>query len=96
MVISNTYHHLTLIWVGGGGGNFTCWFSLNNPEKVKAVTLASYSFQLPDIEQNSDGGISDFWSSAQSFINKSFYNSRTSLHIDMKLGPVTKIHKGII
>ena len=41
---------LTLIWVcvcvWGGGGNFTpFWFSLNNSETVKAVTLAFYSIK---------------------------------------------------
>ena len=30
---------LTLIWVGGIS-SFPCWFSLNNSEMVKAVTLA--------------------------------------------------------
>ena len=33
---------------GGGGGNFTsspCWYSLNNSETVKAVTLAFCSIQ---------------------------------------------------
>ena len=55
-----------------------CWFSLNNSEIVKAltVTLGSIqhsadnctifaipnSFQSPDIGQNLDSGISDFWS----------------------------------
>ena len=39
---------------GGGGGNFTppCWFSLNNSETVKAVTLAFSSIQenfLPNL-----------------------------------------------
>ena len=49
--------------------------------------------QSPDIVQNSDGGISNFGISGQSLINKNCHNSRTSNHIDMKLGPVTKLNK---
>ena len=50
--------------------------------------------QSPDIGQNSDQGIiSDFRSSGQSFINENSHNSRTSLNIDMKLGPITKLDK---
>ena len=49
--------------------------------------------QSPDIGQNSDGGISDFRISAQSFIKENCYNSKTSDGIDMKLGPVTKLDK---
>ena len=45
--------------------------------------------QSPDIGQDSDGGISDFWISGQSLIN-----SRTSNCTDMKLGPVIKLDKG--
>ena len=38
--------NLTLIWVEGGGVNFTpCWFSLNNSETAKAVTLTFCSIQ---------------------------------------------------
>ena len=44
----------------------------------------------PDIEQNSDGGISNFWFFGQSFIKENCHNSGTNDHIDMKLGPVTK------
>ena len=54
----------------------------------------SNSPQLPDIGQNSDGGISDFWISGQSFIKESCHNSRTSDDIDMKLGRVTNLDKG--
>ena len=44
-------YSLTLIWEGlGVGGNFTpappCWFSLNNSETVKAVTLVFSRIQL--------------------------------------------------
>ena len=49
--------------------------------------------QSLDIDQNSDGGISNFWISGQSFINENCHNSRKSYDIDMKLGPVTKIDK---
>ena len=40
--------------------------------------------QSPDIEQNSNGGISDFQISGQSFIKENCQNSRTIYHIDMK------------
>ena len=49
--------------------------------------------QSPEIRQNSDGGISNFWISGQSLIKENYRNSRTSHDIDMKLGPVTKIDK---
>ena len=49
--------------------------------------------QSPYIGENSDGGISNFWISGQSFINENCYNSRTSHDTDMKLGPVTKLDK---
>ena len=49
--------------------------------------------QSPDIGQNPDGGISDFWISGQSLIKKFCHNSRTSDDIDMKFGPVTKLDK---
>ena len=53
-----------------------------------------HNFPLsPDIGQNSDGCISDFRISGQSLIKKNCHNSRTSDHIGMKLGPVTKIDK---
>ena len=94
-----------LIWVGG---NFTpCWFSLNNSEAVKAAILAfcrdirdiraefgiPNSPQSPNIVQNSDGGISDFRISGQSFIKENCHNFRTSNDIGTKLGPVTKLDK---
>ena len=91
----------------GGGGNFIpppSSFSLNNPEMVKAFSNIfirdirtkfgiSNLPQSPDIEQNSDGGISDFRISGQFLIKENFHNSRTSDDVDMKLGPVTKLHK---
>ena len=46
-----------------------------------------------DIGQNSDGVISDFRISGQSFIKENCHNSRTSDDIDMKLRPVTKLDK---
>ena len=49
--------------------------------------------QSPNIEQNSDGGISDFRISGQSLIKENCHNSRTNDDIDMKLGPVTKLDK---
>ena len=49
--------------------------------------------QSPDIVQNSDGGISNFGISDQSLINKNCHNSRTSNHIDIKLGPLAKLNK---
>ena len=36
---------------------------------------------------------SDFWISGRSLIKENCYNSRTSVDIDMKLGPVTKLGK---
>ena len=50
-------------------------------------------YQFPDIEQNSDRGISKFQNSGQFFINKNYHNSRTSPDIGMKLGAVTKLDK---
>ena len=49
--------------------------------------------QSPDIEQNSNGGISDFQISGQSLIKENCHDSRTSNDTDMKLGPVTKINR---
>ena len=49
----------------------------------------------PDIGQNPDGVISDFWIFGQSFIKEDCHNSRTSNDIDMKLGLVTKLDKKI-
>ena len=49
--------------------------------------------QSPDIGQNSDGAIFDFWISVQSLVKENCHNSRTSDDIDMKLLPVTKLDK---
>ena len=89
---------------GGGVILPPCWFPHNNSEKVKDVTFCkirdfranfgiSNLLQSPDIGQNSDGGISYFWISGQSLIKENRHNSRTSDDIDMKLEPVTKVHK---
>ena len=51
--------------------------------------------QSPDIGQNSDGSIFQFSDFGQSLIKENCHNSRTSDDIDMKLGPVTKLHKRI-
>ena len=52
-----------------------------------------YSPQSPDIGKISEGGISYFRISGQSFIKKNCHNSWTSHDIDVKLGPVTKLDK---
>ena len=49
--------------------------------------------QFPDIGQNPDGGISDFWISGQSLIKENCHNFGTSDDIDMELGSVTKLDK---
>ena len=49
--------------------------------------------QSPDIEQNSNGGISDLRISGQSLMKENCHNFRTCYDIDMKLGPVTKLDK---
>ena len=49
--------------------------------------------KAPDIKQNSDGGITDFQTSGQSFVKKNCHNSRGSDDFDMKLGPVVKTDK---
>ena len=60
------------------------WFSLNNSEALKAVTLKAVTFywrhlckfgitnlpQSPNIGENSDGAISGLWISNQSVIKK--------------------------
>ena len=60
-------------------------------------TLAKIGFsnstQSPDVGHYSDGGVSDFVISGQSFINENCHNSRSSLDIDMKHGLVTKLDK---
>ena len=49
--------------------------------------------QSPDIGQNSDGGISNFQISGQTFIEENCHNSRTSNDIDVKLWQVTKLEE---
>ena len=49
--------------------------------------------QSPDIGQNSDGGIFNFWISGQSLMKENYHNFRASDDIDMKLGAVAKIDK---
>ena len=48
--------------------------------------------QSPDIGQNSDGGISDFQISGQTFKEENCDNFRTSNGIDVKFWPVTKLN----
>ena len=49
--------------------------------------------QSPDIGQNSDRGIYNFWISGQFCIIKNFDNSIANHDIDMKLGPAIKLDK---
>ena len=49
--------------------------------------------QSPDIGQNSGESISDFRISCQSLIKENCHNPRTSDDIDMRLGPIPKLHK---
>ena len=60
---------------------------------VRAKFGIPCSPQSPDIEQNLDGGISDFRISGQSLIKRICHNSRTSDNIDMKYKAVTKLDK---
>ena len=64
-----------------------CWFSLNNSETVKVVTLASAGLQILGKFQTISGFL------VNPFINENCYNSRPSNDIDMKLEPVTKFDK---
>ena len=95
---------LTQIWVGQGVILPLCWFSLNNSETLAFCSIQlhlirdvcakfgiPYSPQSPDIEQNSDEGISDFRISGQSLIKRNCRNSWTNDDINMKLGPVIKL-----
>ena len=52
-----------------------------------------YSHQSPDLEKNSDGGISDVRISGQSLIKRNCHNSWISDDVDMKLRQVTKLDK---
>ena len=60
---------------------------------TRATFGIPYSPQYADIEQKSDGSISNFRISSQSLIIENCHNSRSSDDVDMKLGPVTKIDK---
>ena len=62
---------------------------------IRAKFVIPNLLQSLDIGQNSDGGISDFQISGQSLIKENCHNSRISDDINMKLGPVTKLHKRI-
>ena len=77
-----------------------------NPKTLEFCSIQSHSIrdirtkfgihnspQSPDIGQNSDRGISDFWISGQSLIKENCHNSRTSGDIDIKLGPVTRLDR---
>ena len=55
------------------------------------VSLTRPSLQI--FGEKSDGSISDFQISGQSFIKENCHNSRTSDDTDMKLGSVTKFNK---
>ena len=50
-----------------------------------------YLPKSPDIEQNSDRGISNFWISDQSLIKSSCYNSWTSGDVNIKLWVVCNL-----
>ena len=52
-----------------------------------------HSPQSKNIEQNSDGCISNFRISGQSFIKENCYNSRTSDVLTWNFGPITKLDK---
>ena len=49
--------------------------------------------QSPDIEQNSEGSISNFQTSGQSLIKVNCHNSRASDDVEMIFRPVTKLDK---
>ena len=68
-----------------------CWVTFNKRHSRRIWYPNSHHF--PDIGQNWDVGISDFWIFGQFFINQNCHNSRTSHHIDMKLGAVTKLDR---
>ena len=97
---------LNLIWVGGGrgGGNnnsetvkaVTLAFCSIRQHFIRDA-CAKFGIpclpQLPDIDQTSDEGISEFCISDPSLTKRNCHNSRTSDDTDMKLGPVTKLYK---
>ena len=74
------------------------WFSLNNWEMVKAMTLAFWAFSNISLSLTCPslqilGKTSDFQISGQFLIKENSHNSRTSDDIDMKLGLVSKLDK---
>ena len=60
---------------------------------IHAKMVSTTCPESPDIEKNSDGGISDFLISGQFLIKENCHNSRTGDDIDMKLRPVIKLQK---
>ena len=70
-----------------------CSIQWNSIRNIRAKFGIHNSPQSPGIGQNSDGGISDFRISGQSFTKENCHNLRTCDDIDMKLGPVTKFDK---
>ena len=76
---------------------------VNNSEMVKAVNLAICSihctksgisnFPVSRYWVKFRWGISHFWISGQSFLNKNCHNPRTNHDVDIKLGPVAKLDK---
>ena len=70
-----------------------CSIQQHSIGEIRAKFSVYNSPQSPDIEQNSDRGISDFRISGQSLMKENCHNSRTSDDIDLKLGPVTKLDK---
>ena len=73
---------------------YICYWSIF---QYKYIVSAKFGIpnlsQSPDIGENSDGDISDFWISGQSCIKENCHNSRTSNDTDMKLEPLTKLDK---
>ena len=73
------------------------WFLYDNGLRLERVKDIRAKFGVPnfpqslDTGQNSDGGISDFRISGQSFKKENFHKSRTSDDIDIKLAPATKL-----
>ena len=60
---------------------------------IRAKLDISNSQQSPDIGQNADRGISDFWISGQFFTKENGHNSRASHDVDMEHGQITKRDK---
>ena len=70
-----------------------CSIQWNSVRDIRAKFGIHNLPQSSGIGQNSDGGISNFRTSGQSFTKENCHNLRTSDDIDMKLGPVTKFDK---